>query len=171
MTFEEYIPLAMATAVFKDPFYPYASLLVESAELLDVFVKPLLRGDNDGQVDRDKVVKEAGDCLWMLAAICQDHVDAGGSLPWEFPQEYLEECSAIDLMLDNFENVTMLMAAASEDDLGNSAVFEYIDGYMSILAEVIYQNGITIGEVLDTNLSKLRSRAERGVLTGSGGER
>ncbi len=71
MTLNEYQIQAAATAVYQEKFYPVASLMVESAELADLFVKPWLRGD-DKPIDRDKVISEAGDVLWNLAAILND---------------------------------------------------------------------------------------------------
>ena len=68
MNFNEYQLLADQTSVFKDRFYPHASLMIEAAELCDLFCKPLLRGD-DKQIDRDKVISEAGDVLRYLAII------------------------------------------------------------------------------------------------------
>lgn len=71
MNFNEYQIEAAATAVYQDKMYPIASLMVESAELADLFVKPWLRGD-DKRVDRDKVISEAGDVLWNLAVLLSD---------------------------------------------------------------------------------------------------
>ena len=71
MTFNEYQIKASATAMYQEKMYPVASLMVESAELADLFVKPWLRGD-DKPIDRDKVISEAGDVLWNLAAILND---------------------------------------------------------------------------------------------------
>ena len=68
MNFDEYQLLADQTSVFKDRFYPHASLMIESAELCDLFCKPLLRGD-DKPINRDEVISEAGDCLWSLAVL------------------------------------------------------------------------------------------------------
>ena len=68
MNFNEYQLLADQTSVFKDRFYPHASLMIESAELCDLFCKPLLRGD-DKPISRDEVVSEAGDVLRYLAII------------------------------------------------------------------------------------------------------
>lgn len=71
MTLNEYQIQAAATAIYQEKFYPVASLMVESAELADLFVKPWLRGDSK-KIDRDKVLSEAGDVLWNLAAILSD---------------------------------------------------------------------------------------------------
>ena len=71
MTLSEYQIQAAATAIYQEKFYPVASLMVESAELADLFIKPWLRGDNK-KIDRDKVMSEAGDVLWNLAAVLND---------------------------------------------------------------------------------------------------
>lgn len=94
---------AAETAQYNEKFYPIASLMVEAAELSDLFVKPMLRGDSV-DIDRAKVVSEAGDVLWNLAMILKD-------------------------------------------------------------------SDITLEEVAQQNLRKLKSRAVRGVIQGSGGER
>lgn len=103
MTFDEYQARAGTTALYQDKFYPIASLMVESAELSDLFIKPMLRGDKK-QIDRHDIVSEAGDVLWNLAMLLRD-------------------------------------------------------------------NGVDFSEVAQYNLSKLQSRAERGVIQGSGGDR
>lgn len=68
MNFDEYQCVAETFAVFTDEFYPIASLMVESAELADLFVKPMLRGD-EKEVQREQVVSEAADVLWNLAVM------------------------------------------------------------------------------------------------------
>jgi len=67
----EYQLAAVETAEYDDPMYPVASLMVESAELADVFIKPWLRGD-DNDPARADVVSEAGDVLWNLACLLKD---------------------------------------------------------------------------------------------------
>ena len=90
-------------AEYGEPMYPVASLMVEAAELGDIFIKPLLRGDKV-DIDRKEIISEAGDCLWMLAMI-------------------------------------------------------------------LYDEGITLQEVAEYNLKKLKDRMERGVIQGNGGNR
>jgi NTP pyrophosphatase (non-canonical NTP hydrolase) len=68
MTFDEYQLQAESTAIFNHAFYPAASLMIEAAELADLFCKPQLRGD-DKVIDRGEVVAEAGDVLWNLAVL------------------------------------------------------------------------------------------------------
>ena len=59
-------------ALYTKKMYPVASLMVEAAELADLFIKPLLRGD-DVEIERADIVSEAGDVLWNLCAILSDH--------------------------------------------------------------------------------------------------
>jgi len=68
MNFNEYQAVAESFADFEHSFYPHASLMIEAAELADLFAKPILRGDNK-QVNRDDIVSEAGDVLWNLAVL------------------------------------------------------------------------------------------------------
>jgi len=71
MTLNEYQQEAFATAIYKNSMYPVASIMVESAELADLFIKPMLRGD-DKEIGRDQVMGEAGDVLWNLACLLKD---------------------------------------------------------------------------------------------------
>ncbi len=71
MNLNDYQEAARLTANYDDPFYPIASLMVEAAELSDLFIKPLLRGD-DVEIREDSVLSEAGDVLWNLAMILDD---------------------------------------------------------------------------------------------------
>lgn len=169
MTFEEYIPLAMATAVFKDPFYPYASLMIETAELADLFAKPMLRGDNDGQVDRDKLIKEAGDCFWNLAAICYARKVTPCPVAEVSPPNQMY--SVIVELLYFANEIQQYEMFSIKPGRIESVVPRAISEYYDILRHVLSEQGIEVSDVLDANLAKLKSRAERGVLMGSGGER
>ena len=73
MNLNDYQTKAAETAVFKNEFYPIASLMVEAAELADLFIKPMLRGDNTSDGFRSKVVSEAGDVLWNLAVLLRQN--------------------------------------------------------------------------------------------------
>jgi NTP pyrophosphatase (non-canonical NTP hydrolase) len=68
MNFNEYQEQAEAFATYDNVFYPYASLMIEAGELVDLFVKPLLRGDVK-VVSKEEVIAEAGDVLWNLAVL------------------------------------------------------------------------------------------------------
>lgn len=72
MTFDEYQVYAVSTALFEHEYYPYASLMIEAAEVADLVCKPVLRGD-PVVPDRHKIKKELGDVLWNLAVIAKQN--------------------------------------------------------------------------------------------------
>ena len=65
-----YQHIATEYAVYEHSMYPKVSLLIESAELCDLFVKPELRGD-DQVATRNEIISEAGDVLWNLAVLLE----------------------------------------------------------------------------------------------------
>ena len=69
MNFETYQEKAWATALdtSKNPLYLFANLAGEVGELSSLVAKSV-RDKHD--IDGDKFIKEAGDVLWMLSAIC-----------------------------------------------------------------------------------------------------
>ena len=71
MLLKQYQTQAKQFAMYSNDMYPIASLMVESAELADLFIKPKLRGDIK-PIDRKEVISEAGDVLWNLANLLSD---------------------------------------------------------------------------------------------------
>ena len=103
MYLNDYQLKAAQFSMYQNDMYPVASVMVEAAELADLFIKPKLRGDT-AEIHREDIISEAGDVLWNLACILSD-------------------------------------------------------------------NGIRLDDVAVYNLKKLGSRAARGVIQGSGGDR
>lgn len=71
LNFDTYQLCAKDTAIYDNRMYPIASLMVESAELADLFIKPMLRGDPTA-LNREEIISEAGDVLWNLACVLSD---------------------------------------------------------------------------------------------------
>tara|TARA_R110000772_G_scaffold116878_2_gene222086 strand:- start:5761 stop:6186 length:426 start_codon:yes stop_codon:yes gene_type:complete len=71
MDFNTYQTKARQTAIYTNSMYPITSLMIEAAEAADLFVKPLLRGD-DTKINREEVLSELGDVLWNLSNIAAD---------------------------------------------------------------------------------------------------
>lgn len=71
MYLNDYQHAAAEFAQYRDKFYPIASLQVEASELADLFIKPMLRGD-DKELSRSEIISEAGDVLWNLAMLLRD---------------------------------------------------------------------------------------------------
>ena len=72
MNFTQYQEAAAQTASYKHPMYPVVSVGIEAAELCDLFVKPLLRGDDKAVVKED-IMSEAGDVLWNLCQVLTEN--------------------------------------------------------------------------------------------------
>jgi NTP pyrophosphatase (non-canonical NTP hydrolase) len=71
MGLNEYQDSATSFALYQNTMYPIASLMVESAELADMFIKPRLRGDLE-PISRQEIISEAGDVLWNLSNLLKD---------------------------------------------------------------------------------------------------
>ena len=76
MKFKEYQKAAESTAIYNKQhnlIYPTLGLASEAGEFAGK-VKKLLRDDNGimSVEVRQNLIKEAGDCLWYLAAIARD---------------------------------------------------------------------------------------------------
>ena len=67
-TFNEYGQQASSFANYSDPEYPIFGLVEEVGELIRVIAKAK-RGDYAIESAREKLLKEAGDVLWMLNEI------------------------------------------------------------------------------------------------------
>lgn len=70
MDFNEYQALALRTAGFTEEdkllLNGVMGLCGEAGECIDVVKKHLFQGH---ELDKDKLIDEAGDCLWYLAAV------------------------------------------------------------------------------------------------------
>jgi NTP pyrophosphatase (non-canonical NTP hydrolase) len=71
MHFNTYQHEAGDYAEYEQQMYPVVSLMVEAAELADLFVKPVLRGDAVAIEDAE-IISEAGDVLWNLSCLLRD---------------------------------------------------------------------------------------------------
>jgi len=67
-SFNEYGQQASSFAIYNDPEYPIFGLVEEVGELIRVIAKAK-RGDYSIESAREKLLKEAGDVLWMLNEI------------------------------------------------------------------------------------------------------
>lgn len=76
MGFDLYQSLAHRTANYIHPYYPIAGLQEEAAEVANLFMKQMLRGDKERpDPTREQIIGELGDTLWMLSEIAtQNHI-------------------------------------------------------------------------------------------------
>lgn len=68
--FDDYQAQAASFAEYTGSLYPVLGLAEEAGEVVSLFSK-LTRGDYF-QVDPEKLEKELGDVLWMIANICEE---------------------------------------------------------------------------------------------------
>lgn len=158
----DYITEAMSFAVlpFTGPRAEYEAmfgLVEEVGEVAGVF-KRQARGDNGGELDKEKLAKELGDLLWYTircAMVCEGYNTK--SLVECFLDE--EGCTSFPLLGED-----MLSA---------------LDGFHSVqfwwqmvrLYRMAPLSGMTLREVATKNLEKLRARKHAGTIQGSGDNR
>jgi NTP pyrophosphatase (non-canonical NTP hydrolase) len=77
LTFNEYQQEAMLTAIYPDKgeniIYPVLGLVGEAGEVAEK-LKKIIR-DKEGvfdETDTEAIIKEVGDVLWYIAAICDE---------------------------------------------------------------------------------------------------
>lgn len=167
----EYQEQAITTAIYKNelaPAYPLIGIVNEAGELAEAVADRNLT----------EVLKEGGDVLWYLALAARD---LGMALPRAFgtdpgtssqtpEQVMLRLCAAAGELAGHVKK-----SLRDDDKLWHSsrnhAAETLVLRTLDLLASVLSSHGLTLQEVAAANLAKLASRAERGVLNGSGGSR
>lgn len=70
MRFADYQAQAYGTAIYTNQLYPVMGLSEEAGEVTGLFAKAVR---DKTPIDRDKLVKELGDVMWMVAAVATDN--------------------------------------------------------------------------------------------------
>lgn len=172
MKLNDYQIESRRTAVYlenlgQNLWYPALKLAGEVSEL----VQEITNGS-----ETPVILKEAGDVLWYMAAICSE-------MKVEL-QQVANKAIAVELS-DLFPGSYLLVAVGKISESVGKAYRDFggspnqhqkqIIHELSIvcfwLNRVAKEHGSTIEEVADLNLAKLRDRQERGVLHGSGNDR
>ena len=184
MNLNEYQKLAITTKIYDDSVaIPYVVLGIvgEAAELYEKVMEKLDGGD----VDLGLLGKECADVVWYLAA----WADENGLLLKDLVIENLTyEHVMVDLkrdlqavviysgqiaeyskkaLRDDFEDISKGIYPASKMAKTNEAVANLYRA----TAFVAGSFGLSMEDLLVENVEKLKSRAERGVLGGSGDKR
>lgn len=152
ITIENYQENAMRTCLPSARNWDYAihNYKAELFELLAKIESFIAKQIRDGaEFDKakylEKIKDELGDCYWQLALLCE----LGGR---QFAQCYYDcglECESFISFVDE-----------------PNAMNEF-----ARLDNIVRQSGFDINDILQRNIDKLASRAERGVLKGSGDNR
>lgn len=69
VSFTGYQRWTRTTAIYPGVAYPRMGLAEETGELVGLFAKAVRDGTD---IDQQRIIKEAGDVLWMLARVCDD---------------------------------------------------------------------------------------------------
>lgn len=125
----------------------------EVGELASLVAKSIR---DETELDKTAVAKELGDVMWFTAssAMFMDAEEDFTSL--------LKDTEAIDNARTLTEEAEAVLDATIRTD--------FVDLFDSI-ASLAHGLGYTLDEVLEMNLAKLRSRRDRGKITGSGDDR
>lgn len=132
-------------------------LIEEAGEVAGVF-KRATRGDNDGQLDREKLAKELGDLLWYTvrhAMVCEDRP---GLLVEPFFVQYEDSHS---------KPVWRHQVASYLQSFGTAGCAQRIYWLFGMARFA----GMSLREVATKNLEKLRARKQAGTIQGSGDNR
>lgn len=170
MTFREYIPEAMRTAIYKNREMKISCALFgiigEYTELMDK------RYNTDNVTE---LQKELGDCFWYLASLC----DEFGYIPTPTPMKYFHE--DLDLVFFGIFYEYMKKMYRKYDYNPPTEMLpelcEYLNHIYYVLVEWVSDlkslafEGLHEGQILQQNLNKLKDRQARGVLHSSGDNR
>ena len=155
--FSEYQDKALNVGCYDDsaienrPLYYAMGLAAESGELLGEYMRALR--DDKGEITpdrREKMIFEAGDCLWYLAAFVEE-----SKLNIEFG--FTDEVLCIQI-INLFGYTSEILCEKQEgwktDNYQVDQVFRCINTISRLL-------NTTISEVAEKNLEKLRERKEK----------
>lgn len=170
----EYKQIIHETAIYPkstDDFgkcYTLFGLLGEASELM---ISTFL-------MNRKEIVKESGDVLWYITAMCKE---------FDIIFELLFENDFVNRLEQDNENVQITIGSVTEDlkkyyrdgkalDLTKISLF--LLQYIELIRNVIdhyndynQHNPITMEEVMETNYNKLIKRRQTGTLQGDGDNR
>lgn len=158
----DYIIAAMSFAVLPvtDPRAKEEAifgLIKETGEVAGVF-KRAARGDNGGQLDREKLAKELGDLLWYTVRHTMACEDRPGSLVEPFFVQYEDSHS---------KPVWRHQVASCLQSFGTARCAQRIYWLFGIARFA----GTSLREIATKNLEKLRARRIAGTIQGSGDNR
>jgi len=156
MKFEDYIKLAVRTESQFNPITGIAftrderllhaamGMVTESGELIDAIKKHLFYGK---PVDKVNMKEEIGDVCWYVALAC----DVLGIVPDAVivgPADVL--CQAMAAV---YGSATCLIHSNNED-----TVMVSVNQVMGSMFAICENQSFSLGEILDTNIAKLKSR-------------
>lgn len=157
ITIENYQQNAMRTCLPSAKNWEYAThnyraeLFELLAKIESFYAKQIRDGDDfDRAKYLDKIADEIGDCYWQLALICELRNE-------QFKSNYEDEVDWVSYDFIVRMDFKLLVGDVRIE--------------FSRLDFIVKMFDFDINEILQRNIDKLASRAERGVLKGSGDSR
>lgn len=164
-TWNDYQAAAMKTAVYPESArvtYPALGLLEEAGEVAGKIAKAF----RDGGDPREAVLKELGDVCWMVAALAHDL-----GIDLDVSRIGIDTCYATEpsarCVCSLCSDAELAASGALIGDLNKAPMWRVL----VCVKRISNSYGATLCDVLEMNLAKLASRAERGVIHGEGDER
>ena len=188
--FDTYQNDAESTAIYPQNnigyLYPYMGLAEEASEVVGKVADAISHGVWPCRLgEESELVKELGDVMWMVSAICTDR---GISLAWLVEESKNYKCTSANSLYP-----WLALAATSGDLLGVMAKKVRKGTYPQVkvwedqtartkesllLIDIIAlvrisgnQLRASLGLICERNISKLKDRQERGKIDGSGDNR
>ena len=177
MDFKTYQTESRKTAAYpnlnKSIEYPLMGLMGEFGELSEKF-KKIMR-DNNGVMSQDRIdgiINEIGDLMWYLFQIYSE-------AKIDFEKEYIEKQLFIEqkssllnlLVAMNCAISDIAMFCISKNQVLLSCITDPSNSLVSCIKCLCKACNITIEEIMDKNIEKLRSKLERNVIKGEGDNR
>jgi len=184
MNFTAYQHNAVVSAIYPNHgnnlTYPMLGLMGEGGEVAEK-IKKMIR-DDEGKMTTDRRAAlrgELGDCLWYIAAICEEtKLDMGSLyvLSQRCDQNACDIYRSIFRLQQQIANMSILIEQAiygsnNRDIDPLMPLPTDITMLLGTINAICVTCGLNIQEVAKFNLQKLASRQERGVLQGDGDNR
>ena len=162
VTIENYQELAMKTCLpsAKNCAYAHFGMLAEvrelEAKLVGAKAKEIRDDDFDKIKAKNAIVDEIGDCYWFIALMCE-------LTDYKFSEVFWNRVIALKMSWTFYrKSLKFIPSIKKSYELWNT---------ISKLQTLVFVLGLPLNDILQRNIDKLASRAERGKIKGNGDER
>jgi NTP pyrophosphatase (non-canonical NTP hydrolase) len=167
MNFNEYQIEARKTAIFPTKHgitYPVFGLIDETGEFLEKFL-------NEHDVTDADVILELGDVYWYMSAIC-DTIDIEMQDIFNgAPHQGFYDPFNLFYTVARISGIIKKAIRDTEEIIDKEKLIVELRSFATQLLSFLPNLETTHSEVMERNIIKLKDRASRGVLKGSGDHR
>lgn len=171
--FNDYQRRAITTKIYANEVgIPYIALGIVGE--VGEFIEKLWNNENEEDI---LLTKEVGDIYWYLAGFFSE-LNSNMGEHIQYTNVLLEDDKVIEIITLNPSKIAELTKKYLRDEYPNNMStnrFEKIVNIIQDLHDALYtlciNYDINLEEILETNIVKLQSRKERGVLGGDGDSR